>query len=215
VSPHVDGGYYWAERVRIHVPILTQPTVRFECGGETIHMAAGECWIFDSSRLHNVFNDASEQRIHLVADTVGGDGFWSLVERGRPHDAQPNGWLARDVAAAPSAATPELLCERYNLPRVMSPWEMQHHLDGFNADLAVPQSPDAMQMQRACVRLTRAWRGLWAHYGDSGEGIEAYRNALQAFSRDMPKTAGAQRLRNGSLWTQSVAAVVVKPALRD
>lgn len=215
VSPHVDGGYYWAERVRIHVPIKTQPTVRFVCGGETIHMGEGECWIFDSSRLHNVFNDANEQRIHLVADTVGGDEFWSLVGRGRPHDAPPNGWQARKVAAMPSAATPALLCERYNLPRVMSPWEMQHHLHGFNADLVDPRSPDAMQMQRACTRLTRAWRGLWAHYGDSGEGVDAYRAALQAFSRDLPKAAGSQRLRNGSLWSQSVAAVVVSPALRD
>src|SRR5262249_35251639 len=27
VTPHVDQGYYWAERVRIHVPIVTQPSV--------------------------------------------------------------------------------------------------------------------------------------------------------------------------------------------
>jgi len=28
VTPHVDINYYWRERVRVHVPILTQPTVR-------------------------------------------------------------------------------------------------------------------------------------------------------------------------------------------
>lgn len=42
---------------------VTQPTVRFVCGGETVNMAAGECWIFDTWREHNVFNDASEHRI--------------------------------------------------------------------------------------------------------------------------------------------------------
>ena len=73
VTPHVDQGYYWAERVRVHVPIVTQPTVRFECGEVAIHMAAGECWIFDTWRNHNVINDASQSRIHLVADTVGGE----------------------------------------------------------------------------------------------------------------------------------------------
>ena len=41
VTPHVDQGYYWAERVRVHVPIVTQPTVRFECGAAVINMAAG------------------------------------------------------------------------------------------------------------------------------------------------------------------------------
>ncbi len=29
VTRHADQGYYWAERVRVHVPIVTQPTVRF------------------------------------------------------------------------------------------------------------------------------------------------------------------------------------------
>jgi hypothetical protein len=214
VSPHTDGGYYWAERVRIHVPIRTQPTVRFVCGGETIHMAEGECWIFDTSRQHMVFNDATEQRVHLVADTVGGDEFWSLVGRGRPHDANPPGWQPRHVAPDEAAAPPVLLCERYNLPRVMSPWEMQHHLQELNSQLVDQRSPDSQQMQMASMRLVRAWRSLWAHYADSGEGTEAYRAALQAFLSRLPKSAAGHRLRNGALWAQSVAAVVLDPARR-
>jgi hypothetical protein len=215
VSPHVDGGYYWAERVRIHVPIKTQPTVRFVCGGETIHMAEGECWIFDSSRLHNVFNDASEQRIHLVADTVGGARFWSMVEHGRPHGVRLDGWQARKVDPLEATDTPDLLCERYNLPLVMSPWELQHHLRELNADLVDKQSPDAKQMHLASIRLGRAWRGLWAHYGDSGEGLDAYRAALRVFVKDLPKSAGTQRLRNGALWSSSVTAVVLQTAVRE
>jgi hypothetical protein len=97
VTPHVDQGYYWAERVRVHVPIVTQPTVRFECGEVAIHMAAGECWIFDTWRNHNVINDASQSRIHLVADTVGGEAFWDLVAAGRGHDADRGAWKAIHV----------------------------------------------------------------------------------------------------------------------
>ena len=92
VTRHADQGYYWAERVRVHVPVVTQPTVRFECGDAAINMAAGECWIFDTWRQHRVLNDAVESRVHLVVDTVGGGGFWDLVGRGRPHDAPRAGW---------------------------------------------------------------------------------------------------------------------------
>ena len=79
-------------------PIVTQPTVRFECGDAAINMAAGECWIFDTWRQHRVLNDAVESRIHLVVDTVGGAAFWDLVGRGRPHDAPRPGWQPRQVA---------------------------------------------------------------------------------------------------------------------
>ena len=108
VTRHVDQGYYWAERVRVHVPIVTQPTVRFECGDAAINMAAGECWIFDTWRSHRVLNDAVESRIHLVVDTVGGDAFWDMVAQGRMH-AGPGprratgtrAWSRRSLASCP------------------------------------------------------------------------------------------------------------------
>jgi hypothetical protein len=213
VSPHVDVDYYWTERVRVHVPIRTQPGVRFVCGGQTVHMAEGECWIFDTWRQHMVYNDTPEQRIHLVADTVGGAEFWSLVDRGRPHDAQPPGWQARRIepGAAPDAAP--LLCERLNVPRVMGPWELQHHLQWFEADLAEPASPDAASIRAAGARLVRAWRGLWAHHGDAGGG-DAYRAALQAFLDELPESAMACRLRNGTPWFNAVASAALRRAVR-
>ena len=215
VSPHVDVDYYWAERVRVHVPIRTQPGVRFVCGGQTVHMAEGECWIFDTWREHMVYNDTPEQRIHLVSDTVGGAEFWSLVERGRPHDAQPPGWQKRGIAPGAPAGAPTLRCERFNVPRVMSPWELQHHLQGFEADLADPASQDAARIRAAGARLVRAWRGLWAHYGDSAAGAgESYRAALQAFLDELPDSAMASRLRNGTPWFNAVASAALRPAVR-
>ncbi len=79
---HVDTNYYWADRVRIHVPILTSPVIEFICNEKSLHMAAGEAWIFDAWKLHNVLNPTGDQRIHLVADTVGSAAFWDLVARG-------------------------------------------------------------------------------------------------------------------------------------
>ena len=128
VKRHADQGYYWTERVRVHVPVVTQPTVRFECGDAAINMAAGECWIFDTWRQHRVLNDAVESRVHLVVDTVGGGGFWDLVGRGRPHDA-PRGGLA---AAARWRRKPGVVatfaCETVNVPAVMTPWELEQRI---------------------------------------------------------------------------------------
>jgi hypothetical protein len=38
VNPHVDLSYYWREHMRVHVPVLTQPTVRFLCGEAETNM---------------------------------------------------------------------------------------------------------------------------------------------------------------------------------
>ena len=101
VTRHADQGYYWTERVRVHVPIVTQPTVRFECGDAAINMAAGECWIFDTWRQHRVINDAVESRIHLVVDTVGGGG---VLGPGRPRPPAQRAPARRLAAAAVAAA---------------------------------------------------------------------------------------------------------------
>ena len=80
VPPHVDSHYYWRTHHRLHIPVITNPGVSFNCGDQTVHMAAGECWMFDSFRFHDVQNKGSEQRIHLVIDTVGGGRLFELID---------------------------------------------------------------------------------------------------------------------------------------
>ena len=75
VQEHVDFNYHWYSRVRIHVPIITEPSVRFFCGQEEVHMAAGEAWLFDSWRRHRVINGSPSDRIHLVIDIAGEASF--------------------------------------------------------------------------------------------------------------------------------------------
>ena len=38
-------------------------------------MAAGEAWLFDNWRLHQVENPTDSERIHLVGDTSGNAAF--------------------------------------------------------------------------------------------------------------------------------------------
>ena len=84
---HSDTNYYWAERVRIHVPVRTDPAIEFVCNGKSAHMGAGEAWIFDAWQLHNVLNPTGGARVHLVLDTVGSAAFWELVDRGSVRSA--------------------------------------------------------------------------------------------------------------------------------
>jgi hypothetical protein len=82
VKTHADIYRHWFYRTRVHIPINTLPPVEFTCDGESVHMAAGECWIFDNWRQHAVRNPTDLDRIHLVADTSGDAHFWEFVARG-------------------------------------------------------------------------------------------------------------------------------------
>ena len=211
VTRHVDQGYYWTDRVRVHVPIVTQPTVRFECGGVTIHMAAGECWIFDTWREHKVENDATRSRTHLVVDTVGGPGFWELVNKGRPHDIVPPGWEPRLIQ--PSETPLQMTRERFNIPVVMSPWEIHYRLNSLldEADHSSPLTHDARRRSEA---FFRTWRSLWVQYADSGEGTEQYLEAMYQLLESIPQPVAHLPLKNGTRWMDGVLALIGKIAVR-
>ena len=210
VTPHTDQGYYWAERVRIHVPIVTQPTVRFECGDAAIHMAEGECWIFDTWRNHRVLNDSNMRRIHLVADTVGGGRFWQNVERGRKHDT-PNPAFAPTLIPFDPARRAQLACEKFNLPKVMSPWEIRCHFEDLFND--TPEQPGRAEALAQSLQFTRDWHGLWSEYGDSGEGVPKYRDALQRFLDALPADVDRILMKNQTQWFTGMAAWIAKPAI--
>jgi hypothetical protein len=103
VPPHVDCHYYWRTHLRIHIPVITNDQVLFTCGEETVNMKPGECWVFDSFRRHEVHNNGSTKRVHLVLDTVGAAacGTWS-----RPLNRVPRARRSRFGRAAASLRSP-------------------------------------------------------------------------------------------------------------
>jgi hypothetical protein len=212
VTPHVDQGYYWAERVRVHVPIVTQPSVRFECGDAAVNMAAGECWIFDTWRQHRVLNDADAARIHLVVDTVGGDGFWDLVGRGRANAApSPQPWQPHTVLR--DAVEPALAFEAVNVPTVMSPWELNSQLGLLFAE--VLPHPQLEQVRQRVGQLARTWRSLWARFGDAPEGRPHFREAMQRFAEEVRMPAQPLLLRNDLGWYGAMVTLIAKFAVRE
>ena len=211
VKRHVDQGYYWAERVRVHVPIVTQPTVRFECGDAAIHMAAGECWIFDTWRQHRVLNDASASRIHLVCDTVGGERFGALVARARRHDQPRDGWTVVGVpldGPVPAA----LPLETRNVPDVMTPWELRHHLQ-FLLDETLPH-PRLAALRERTDRLVHAWHGLWAQHGDAMPARPTYRALFDAYVADVRTWAADVALCNETRWIDALGMMLGRSAVR-
>jgi hypothetical protein len=213
VTEHVDASYYWRERVRVHVPIVTQPTVRFSCGGATINMRAGECWIFDSWRMHNVVNDHALARIHLVADTVGGAGFWQLLRNARPHGREAPGWTPR-LITPDRTQTPALDFESENVPAVMTPWEMRAHI-AFMLSEAAPHGNIPL-IQDALLTFVREWHALWACYGAGRAGWPRYRGIIDAAKPGLvARGANEIVLRNGVRLMEALNAWVFDVALAD
>lgn len=184
VPEHADINYHWYSRVRLHIPIVTRPEVRFHCGDESVHMAAGEAWVFDNWRRHRVENPTSDERIHLVADTSGSAAFWRLVAQSE----QESG--VHRVAYAPEKdAKP--LTERTVLAPVMTPAEVDLLIADLRDELVVAE--DSVPMRARLVRyrgmldaLCRDWRQLYALHGDTQQGwqeFEKLRDSVRAISR--------------------------------
>jgi hypothetical protein len=211
VARHADQGYYWAERVRIHVPITTQPTVRFECGDAAVNMAAGECWIFDTWRQHRVLNDAEQSRVHLVADSVGGVRFWEHVGKGRPHPGpQDPGWRPQLIAPAGDAVV-GFPCESANVPVVMTPWELGSHL-GFLFGESLPHA-NAKLLQQLASKFMREWHMLWAEHGDAEAGPPLFKHAYDVFADAVDGPSQDVQLKNGMQWRAVLQTMIGKVAV--
>lgn len=212
VTAHVDIDYYWREHIRVHVPIVTQPEVRFDCGSSSVHMAAGECWVFDTWSRHRVINSADRARIHLVADTVGGSGFWNLVGAARVPERTPPGWQAQRVDPQPDQRV-ILTYESTNVPVVMTPWEVKEHL-AFLLDEATPH-PALATVQQLIGHFSRHWRSLWATHGESASGFPDYRDALKRLHAELQRVAGGVALVNGTSLLDAVKSLVIDVAVND
>lgn len=182
VRRHVDVHYYWRTHWRIHIPVITSPKVLFTCGTETVHMAAGECWLFDSFQFHDVQNGGTERRVHLVLDTVGGGRLPELFRLAQSGRCEPKLLRMGERTDGP------LLFEQINSPNVMSPWEMRCHL----AFLAERAKPDPL-LGPVLLRLERFvddWAAAWAAYGADDRGRPTYRTLLLTVRDDLGRLGG-------------------------
>jgi hypothetical protein len=73
-SLHRDGADH-EYAVRLHLPIFADEHSTFRCEEGSVHLKAdGHAYLLRVNRMHQVFNESNEDRIHLimsVRDTVG------------------------------------------------------------------------------------------------------------------------------------------------
>ncbi len=219
VKLHTDLNYYWRDRIRVHVPIVTDPGVRFQSGDRTVHMGAGEAWVFDNWRPHTVINDSGVRRIHLVMDTVGTAAFWQLVGRGwNPASGQPAQGLHIQRLEFDSAAEARFPLERFNVVPVAMPASVKALAQDLIGDIrsGPDQGPAA---QAACALLgnfSHEWQGLWAAFGSDESAFPHFRELLDQVLAEL-RHLGADKIHmpsNGSPLLD-VANAQLGPLLND
>jgi hypothetical protein len=157
--------------------VITNPGVLFTCDDETVHMGAGECWLFDSFRWHDVQNQGDAQRIHLVLDTVGG-GLLPQMLKAAESPAAP--WR---LLKAGERSGDGLLFENVNSPEIMSPWEMRCHL-AFIREQSGAEPATAAALERV-DQFIDEWAAAWAHFGTDPAGRPTYSRLLDRARADL------------------------------
>jgi Aspartyl/Asparaginyl beta-hydroxylase len=70
ISPHKDGGAGVILVHRLHVPVVTNPDVKFFIDEIPHYLEPGVAYEFDNTRRHAVDNDSDQPRIHLMCDIL-------------------------------------------------------------------------------------------------------------------------------------------------
>lgn len=86
ITPHVDRHPSFHHGHRIHVPVSTNPRVRFMIDGQPYQLKVGQAYEINNQLTHSVMNKGSEDRITFIFDYV------------------PREQVARSTSSAPGAA---------------------------------------------------------------------------------------------------------------
>ncbi len=68
IAPHFDSHATFRRSHRIHVPITTNPRVRFMIDGRPYRMEIGQAYEINNQQTHSVINSGSEDRITFIFD---------------------------------------------------------------------------------------------------------------------------------------------------
>ncbi len=215
VPLHSDINYHWYKRVRIHIPIISSEEVIFHCGDKQVHMAPGECWIFDSWKNHKVVNNSKLRRIHLVIDTFGSSRFWQMIEQS-------------EVPGVKAMLTPikhldfnninqqEILTESYNVPLVMAPGELDSLINDLRLEVEHNETNSADTISAFCgviSRFAQDWRRLWSLYGQTEQGWSHYHRLRDSAFQVARNFDNKLLISNGGSALKMLIHCIIDPAL--
>jgi len=78
INPHTDRHPSFHIGHRIHVPITTNPRVRFMIDGRPYQFKVGEAYEINNQMMHSVMNKGAEDRITFIFDYVPPDQITAL-----------------------------------------------------------------------------------------------------------------------------------------
>lgn len=73
IAPHFDSHSTFRRSHRIHVPITTNPRVRFMIDGRPYRMEVGQAYEINNQKTHSVINSGTEDRITFIFDYLPPD----------------------------------------------------------------------------------------------------------------------------------------------
>ena len=68
INPHFDSHASFRRSHRIHVPITTNPRVRFMIDGKPFQMKVGNAYEINNQKTHSVMNSGKEDRVTFIFD---------------------------------------------------------------------------------------------------------------------------------------------------
>lgn len=75
IPVHRDTGYYLINVHRLHIPIITNDSVKFFLNGDVVTMKTGSCYEINNVKNHAVSNKGNTDRIHLIMDIIPKKAF--------------------------------------------------------------------------------------------------------------------------------------------
>lgn len=78
INPHTDRHPSFHIGHRIHIPITTNPRVRFMIDGQPYRFNVGEAYEINNQKMHSVMNKGDEDRITFIFDYVPPEQIASL-----------------------------------------------------------------------------------------------------------------------------------------
>ena len=91
ILPHRDSHPSFAAGHRIHVPIITNPRVRFMIDGRPFQFEVGQAYEINNQKVHSVMNKGDMERINFIFDYVPADVKADLAARVAAAQAGPAG----------------------------------------------------------------------------------------------------------------------------
>ena len=217
VPKHSDINYHWYKRIRIHIPIVTDPKVIFHCADKQVHMQAGEAWIFDSWKCHQVHNDSNVMRIHLVIDICGSPTFWEQAKFGKvPWISQTHDLAKPKFIHYIEGKQTNISCEKFNVPLVMSPGEVDGLVGDLLRDVTCVSSNQPEHLHEFVQKVENfsyAWRCLWTLHGLNESGWRAYHDLRKKAFESVRHLDAKLYLKNETQAVRMFLNCIIDPAL--